>query len=276
MIGINIGIPMLQSRRSGYSSQAQQFFDRAPALTAKNDKDHYASIIDALVLTGIWERMDYIHLFSGARQGDVPLQAIANLNLINANFTATPINPYGFDNGGYFGDGVSSYIDTGFNPLQDGVNFQRDSAHYAVWNLASQFANATALTGAQDISGSSVSIYPFSAPGGRFVSAINDKFNAGVSVGSSLGMRAGDRSSSLTRHSYIDGVEYEDYPDSPSQMPPDLNIFILASNVNGSPLGFTDNYVSFDGAGGSLTAQQHVMLYQIIRSHLFWTGALYT
>lgn len=74
---------------------------------------------------GVWNKLDVLYVF--AQNGG---SAFATINWKNPSANqSTLINAPAFvSNGGFQGDGVSSYIDTNFNPFTQGVNYTQNNA----------------------------------------------------------------------------------------------------------------------------------------------------
>jgi hypothetical protein len=86
-------------------------------------------LIDRLVKYGIWDKLDILYVF--AQDGDEDFGTINWINPSGAN-SATLVNaPTFIINQGIMGNGTSSYIDTNFNPLTQGVQYkQNDASRY--------------------------------------------------------------------------------------------------------------------------------------------------
>lgn len=112
----------------GYSTEAQQFFDRAsdPGATRKGQ---YATMIDALVSAGVWAKLDAFYVFAAADS------TTALVNLKASSFGATLVNAPAFQADRGFTGANTKYIETGFNPTTaSSPKFVLNSASVFAWS----------------------------------------------------------------------------------------------------------------------------------------------
>lgn len=82
--------------------------------------------IDRLVKYDIWDKLDVLYVF--AQDGDEEFGVI-NWKNPSGVISATLVNaPTFVINGGFTGNGTSSYIDTNFNPFTQGVQYTQNNA----------------------------------------------------------------------------------------------------------------------------------------------------
>jgi hypothetical protein len=122
----------------------------------------------ALKAAGIWNKLDSFAVFYN--------DGSANFGLIDWKRVSlyTAVNSPTFQtNAGFYGDGVSSYIDTNFNPATNGVNYTLNNASRFLWN------NVV-------------------APGSRFMDGNSSTSNNGIYSNNALTHRINQGTTSLT------------------------------------------------------------------------------
>jgi hypothetical protein len=89
------------------------------------------TLIEDLKTAGVWDKLDVFYVF--ATDGD---SDYATLNWkAPSSHQVTKINSPTFTaNGGFTGDGSSSYLDTNFDPDASGVNYTLNDASISIWN----------------------------------------------------------------------------------------------------------------------------------------------
>lgn len=107
--------------------EAKAFLERAGVMPSANRKA-YIKLINGLVLTGVWPKLDVLQTYVA------PTQAIALLNLVSSSNSAT-INgsPSWAANVGFTNGANGNNIDTGF-VLNTGTKHLQNSAHIACWS----------------------------------------------------------------------------------------------------------------------------------------------
>jgi hypothetical protein len=83
------------------------------------------TLLTSMKADGVWAKLDVFYVF--AQDGG---SAFATLNWKNPNANQSTLvsSPTFVSNGGFQGNGTSSYIDTNFNPLTQGVNYILNNA----------------------------------------------------------------------------------------------------------------------------------------------------
>lgn len=126
MIGLGISL-MPRGGQSLHPAVATLVAAMTPAPTAPRVEAINALVV-ALDAAGVWNKLDAFYALAAHHQ-----QA-ARLNWRNpATFTLSAVNsPTFVVDRGYNGNGTSSYLDTGFNPVTAGGQFTLNSGHQAV------------------------------------------------------------------------------------------------------------------------------------------------
>jgi hypothetical protein len=127
--GYGYGIPFNRVLGGSFTPEYTAILDRATALgytlPSAGQQVKQNALIVALKAAGIWAKLDVFYVY--ANNGS---QEFGTLNWINPTlYQCTLVNSPTFTaNEGFAGNGTSSYIDTNFNPLINGLNYQLDNA----------------------------------------------------------------------------------------------------------------------------------------------------
>jgi hypothetical protein len=156
MISIGIGVPNHRYSGISFTTEYQAILDRATALgytkpSAAQQLEQNQLIID-LKAAGIWDDCDVIRI--AANDGSA---AFGTLNWKNpSTFQATLINSPSFvSNGGYLGNGTTSYINENFAP-SDGTNYSLNDASEFIW-INDALSTSGFIYGASDAAGTNAS-----------------------------------------------------------------------------------------------------------------------
>jgi len=112
-----------------YEDEYQAILDRATTLgyTLPSDavKLKQNTLLTSMKADGVWAKLDVFYVF--AQDGGAGFGTL-NWKNPNANQSTLVNAPTFVSNGGLMGNGSSSYIDTNFNPLTQGVNYILNNA----------------------------------------------------------------------------------------------------------------------------------------------------
>lgn len=112
-----------------YEDEYQAILDRATTLGYSLPSDAVKlkqnTLLASMKADGVWAKLDVFYVF--AQDGG---SAFATLNWKNPNANQSTLvsSPTFVSNGGFTGNGTSSYIDTNFNPSTQGVNYTLNNA----------------------------------------------------------------------------------------------------------------------------------------------------
>ena len=129
--GFGLQYSKLSGGGSAFDSAYQAVLDFATSegitLPSTSQQELQNQVVLSLKDKGLWNKKDAFGLF--ATDGNVDFALICWKRLIKMD----AINSPSFSaNAGFKGNGTSSYIDTRFKPLADGVNYTRDDAGISV------------------------------------------------------------------------------------------------------------------------------------------------
>lgn len=105
----------------------------------------FDAFVRDLVSSGIWDLLDVLYLFASDLGSDFNFRRI---NLINPNkHLATPYGGLIWTSEGVKGNGSNGYVDTSFNPNQDGINYKLNNAS----RMAVQFSEPSSTSVALNV-----------------------------------------------------------------------------------------------------------------------------
>jgi len=241
---------------SPYSAEANAFFARLSTQPTTERKVLYDNLITDLVDADIWENLDALYVFAAADT------ATSLINLVSSSFTATKdaSAPFTADRG-YTGVGLSGYaIDSNFNPTTANGNYSQNSATAFIWNNSYQNSN-------QEVMGTTagfdkLELYTRCCGGARY-HRFNDDSEISETTSDGSGLTALDRSASGSYNIYQQGILRKNRTVTSTGIPNNDITFIGA---NSSPV------ISVGGFGGSLTAEQHSILSESLKTYLDEVG----
>lgn len=229
------------------------------------------ALVQGLIADGIWQKLDRLWILAAenSQSALIDLVALDQATAVNSpTFTADR---------GYAGDGVTSYVDTTFNPLTQGVTYQKDSAHIGVWDLTDRAGSTVVATGIQDsLTTFSSELFPYTAiaPGG-----LTMRINCGsgnidtVANNSSLGFLIAQRNDSSTQQGFYNGTSLGTLGPHTSDGPPSRVFYIGGTNYDNTlALGTTDQ-IGIASYGGELTTAQASSFYSRLLTYMQAIGA---
>ena len=224
------------------------------------------ALVDALVTglksDGLWSKLDVLYLLAAG----ATTAALVNWKA-PGTYDLTPVNnPTFMANGGYQGNASSSWLDTGFNPATNGVQYTQNahSIGVRVEQLVNQ--NSRAHMGATDESGNDALLLEDMATAERHY-FVSNGVQVFVSPPRLTGLLAGTRVNAnvleiYRRGSLLASASFEG-PGSVS-----ANLAILANGTSGGAIDFSDARVSAAFCGGLLTATDHANLNTRINTYM--------
>jgi hypothetical protein len=226
-------------------------------------------LVEGLRDDGILAKLDRLWVFAQ------PTQAQALVDLV-ASTTATAVNSPTFTaNRGYTGDGVTSYINSLFNPSTNGVNWVGASVGLHVWCITNRAANDTRVFGFVGSGGAGVDFitngsatsglvitYRFD-PTDRWTNSNSDGFFSVNMDGNSSNQVAQRNGSTL---SLLAGGAIG------ATVPSD-DIWILGrKDAAGSLINATTDQIACVAFGGKLTATEAGNFYTHLRTYMTAVG----
>lgn len=185
-----------------YDPDALALFARFDTDPGPERKQLISDMFVAGKATTWWGKLDalWVHAAHGAEAG--------RLNWLSTRFNCLPVNgPVFTVDWGYAGDGVSSYLDTQFNPFVEahlGSKFQLLSASLGI-RCNTESTAASSIAGAWDGT-TGITLNPRN--GTSFAGRLNQRSQTsrGLTVATAIGMTAISRSDAVTSTLYRNGV----------------------------------------------------------------------
>ncbi|TPL98327.1 SGNH/GDSL hydrolase family protein [Mesorhizobium sp. B2-3-10] len=235
-----------------YDSAATALFARMTAPPTLAQRNRINTLITSLKTAGVWGKLDCLYVMAA------PNAQAANLNWISPNFTLTPVNsPVFTANQGYYGDGASSYLKTGFNPAVGTNNYTLNSASFGVWINVSSTASAT-LTDIGQFDGSNGSLLrAFSASSfvGSRLNSASTATTTPTTVTDAKGMTSASRLANGSYTTYRDGSPLAAQSVASSAIA-SVEFVLGALNTNGTITQYTQRPMSATVIGGGLTGTE--------------------
>ena len=194
----------------------------------------------------------------------------------NSAFDLTAVNSPTFTTDrGYAGNGTTSYLNTGWNPSANGVNFTLFGNSFGAWVVGGTDANnsSAATIGSADAS-NQTRLLPRISNGNCRVSD-NSIGTVDITIGSPtrLGLNVADRAANATTISHYRNGALVNTGALSSAGVPSAVFFIGAHNGNGTPSMFIDNTLVFAFAGASLAAAAQTAIYDAFSAYKTAVGA---
>lgn len=193
-----------------------------------------------------------------------PTREDAALNLKSTLYTSSFVNNPGYAQGvpGFVFNGTTNYIRSGFAPSISSL-FQPTSNHFMNWITAGGTgADTNKRSGSCDATNANCTaifgLHSASSPRGNTNQAA--QISGFLSGASRLGMTSANQTLLAARQLYRDGVSIGTSAAS-GQTRTGRETYIGAFNNNGVVTGFCDNTYSGWSMGASLTAPQHLALF---------------
>jgi len=188
----------------------------------------------------------------------------AKLNWIQNLYNLNPIlSPTFTTNIGYNSDGSSSYIDTGYKPLSNGVKFTQDNASFGYKTSGS--ISGSHMMGASDNYTKNVITGNYGGP----VSAINDDLGGGYGQVDAIGYNCLARNSSSAYNQYINSNEYVEIRNSNTLV--DHELLLLAAYYPYPSVQFyypATSVLEFAFLGAFISQMEFMTLQTIINNYI--------
>lgn len=255
-----------------FEPEAQALFSRFAVQPSAARKALINDVWRTPGIKSILAKLDYLHV-NAAHDSQA-----ANQNWLADAYNLTAFNSPTFTTDrGYTGDGVSAYLDTGFNLATadaGSAGYKRNSAVLGGWNLTSRAGDTTGLMGVSRTSGTFVcDLVPRFTDNNAYIrcnaSVFTDKFASTESAGHFTARRSGLSAASTLKN----GVE-QSTSASGSSAPPSATMTILATRINGTPSSFSTDQVAVSYIGGHLTDGEVAGLHAALSTYLTEVGAL--
>lgn len=268
MGGMGRGFGRLGSPLGGgavYDPAAQAIFAAftTPPTTAR--KAIINTCVLALKAAGIWSSFDLLY-FTAAADGQA-----ARINWVNpGTFTLTAVNSPAFvADRGFTGDGAASYLDPGFTPSTNAVQWTLNSSHISGRSLTSIGAgsNAQRLVGNSATTTARSVLIPWNASN-QVSGLLNDLSGSTIANSTSLGDFIVNRSAAGARQIYVNGSSIGSDATASIALPPNA-LYFGRDTTN-----FASLQIASLSAGASLSSGQVSAFYSARQAYLQAIGAV--
>ena len=270
--GIRVGqygeVPTL-SNNYNYCEEAEYLFSRMTTKPPEIEKMAIRKVIIKLKRAGIWQKMDLWQMYAAGNEVSCRTNWVNPLLYTGTNPSgSTPWTAYI----GYTGGTVpqNRYIDTGFNPATNAVNYTLNSGCHGGYIRGVTTGNKVSW-GITSGSGalSYIVLYPLTGGVAYPVANITDaSFISGYSEDGTGGLVVAQVNNSSNQTPYKNGIIKGSFTTAQSFIPngPD---YVLARNfIGGGASTHSDATVSLRFYCGKLTAEQHRILYLVVQEYL--------
>lgn len=246
--------PVQPAPSGGGCSQATTFLARTSGLSGTLNSA-YTTMICGMVTDGTWSLFDGLYIFA------TNTTTTANLNLVSTSFGLTTNGSCTFTaNTGYTGDGLTCYLDTGFNPTSAGGNFSQNSAMHGVYVLTN---STTSPATEQDDIGADNALTTFNYlivlfTDGNSYGEINDggSPNNQATVGNTDGLWIVSVTSSTAVGFYRNGSLLVSNNASTNGVPDETYTILARHRASGSIANYSPHQISAAWVGGGASSTQ--------------------
>jgi len=250
---------------SGYCPEYQTVYD---SLTTKPSAAIAAAqntLVSTLVDAGIWAKFDIFYLL--AQSVNSAGEALKNWKN-PGTFDITEVGSPAFVALEGFTASVDNYLNTGYNPYTDQINYSRDSACIGVYSRtdAANTLYDIGVDGPVDITLQCM----YST--GDILSRLNSGSNIAGAVTDSLGLFVGNRPNSGTQEVWQNGVKKGTSAAIDSTGLASGSVFIGCRNSNGTPASYSTRQLSCAFIGGKLSDLDFPVLANAIETYMDSNG----
>lgn len=233
-----------------FNPLAQQLFNRMDEHPSRVEKSIYSEAFDSLQFYNIDDSLSFIHAYG------VHSNQAANLNWLSTEYTTINNGASWNSYFGYEGDGTASFLNTQFNPNLDG-KYKSTSACLGV-----SIDSLGDINNYHGVTDGALNLFVIPNLAGTAYSRVNSATNTTTPNINMNEVFIANRISISTQDLYISKDKYSSSVASGS--PPNLNVYSLARNSNGTPTDYSANNINFDFAGAGLSQLQVEKLVEII------------
>lgn len=253
--------------RSGYCYQAETktLLAALSGTYSPPRKKAIDQMIKSLKTAGVWSKLDVLQMYAAPTAAD----AVVNWRA-PGTFNATLVNSPTLEvDRGITGDGLSSYINTGFTPSTASGNFTQNSAFWGVYIRNNKINRSFGTR----IGANEFVILEFRNTANEVYARINDttQSRGNSTTVTSAGFLAASRTSSSAKSIYKNGLSLGDFTVNSTGLL-SAPILVSAYNSNGS-LNYSDLQSSVNVIGGGLNATEQLALFTALETYLDTIGA---
>lgn len=239
-----------------YDADAAALFARFTADPGATRKGHINTVFVDLKAAGAFPKLDMLQVRA---MHDIQSSL---LDWKNATRTATRS---GLADGaftvdrGWTTDGATNYLDTGYNPATDGVNYLQNSASFGIRNLVDS-SGTSSIAGAYD--GSTGVTFGRNAGSLLWRMNVNSAITSGISMTTSAGVYQQSRASSNAAEATYNGGTYQTSGAASVGRP---NMTIREGAVNATPSRIAQ--IAWMYAGSDLSQAEETSIRNILDAY---------
>lgn len=252
--GVLMGFKKISEFDADYDAVLDRGTALGYALPSAGQQIKQNQLVLALKLAGVWTLLDILYIL--ATDGD---SDFATLNWkAPTSFKLTKINSPTFTNNvGFNGNGTTSYLQTGFIPGTDGVNYTLTNASI-FHHINSNVAEAATDYGGGNASASQRTSFRSRDSTDAVISALNGSTATSNASLNSIGFWLNDRTAAPAGNHqiYKDGSVFDASNGAGGAALSTFQIYLCANNNAGVLQAFTTKQISCFGLGASLLSIQ--------------------
>ena len=238
----------------GYDADYQAVLNyattQAYTLPTSSQKILQNQLVIDLKSAGVWDKLDVFYLMATNADSN-----FASINWKSPNsFELTQVNSPSFiANEGFKGDGISSYLDTNYNPSLDKINLSMNSSSIGFWQYSPSLATNSVEIGADD--GNRIQCLSKWGDGNSYL-PINTTSFPSVVASNSNGLFQNNRTSSTNINQFVNGIQNGTNQSNSSTAIPNRSIAILSRNA-ASPFAYSSRTLSMAFVGENLESEAY-------------------
>lgn len=237
------------------------------AMTVTPDGARQTLISDTIVAlknAGIWSLLDECW-FLAAHDAQAALLGWKRYK------DCTAVNAPTFEaDRGFAGDGATSYLDTGFVPSTDGVNYTLNNASLGAYIRTDIATNNTADIGARTVSDDT--FINSRNNGGDFNARIHSVSSINIATSDSFGLHSAQRTGANAAQLFRNGVQVTSATVNVPALPT-VSFYICALHQSDGPSHFTQRQIAFAFVAAAMSEQQQAGLYTVVQDYMTAIGA---
>ena len=240
--GVGIGIQFSRGGGQSWESELVTYMDGLTTELSSVQKtllnDFITTIKTGLSITNLSDAFDIMYILANETE------EAALRNLVKRAHDTTAVNSPTFAAlEGYTGDAVSSYLNHNYSEVSDGDNVSQNNISLGVYCRSNRAASSTKIAAGTGIT--SLSRY-FSLLlfiyGNKTSAYVHSGSATSRAVSDALGLTVMTRNNATAQKIYRNTTGTESNINS--NVPPDLSLYSLARNLNGSPNAYDDVQLS--------------------------------
>lgn len=248
-----------------YDPDAQAYFDAVPTPFSTPRKNIINDLVVQLKADGNWDVMDRMWLLAN-EASDQGLVSLINPGSTAATLQSSP--SFTVDRG-FTSNGITSYINSHYNPSTDGSNYTQNDACIGVYSRTN--VSETSYDMGSYATGTTVrTLLGSRRIGGSIEAGLQTTGTGGAGIADSLGLVTSVRTSSSSQTFYHNGSSLGSASLTSAALT-NLNMFILCISIDGTASQFSSRQIAFAFAGSKAIDQ--TALYSAIQTYMTAIGA---